>query len=351
MNESASKRTVATIGIDIGKNTFHLIGLAKRGEIVLRQKLSRGQVEARLANIPACLIGMEACAGSHHLSRQLLALGHDVKLIPAQFVKPFRKSHKNDFQDAEAVAEAVQRPTMRFVPIKTIEQLDLQALHRVRSRLISQRTGAINQIRAFLLERGIAVRQGLRFLRQVLPEVLAKRTDVLTPRMIRLIEELAHDWQWLDDRIGNVTEEIEALVQRDAACQRLMGVPGIGPIIASAMVATIGDGSTFRRGRDFAAWLGLVPRQLSTGDRTILGRISKRGNNYLRMLFMQAARVVLLRPANWPKHSFGPWLQAAVNRMHHNVVAAALANKLTRIAWSVLYHARGYESRIGIQAA
>jgi transposase len=274
-----------------------------------------------------------------------------VKLIPAQFVKPFRKSHKNDFQDAEAVAEAVQRPTMRYVPIKTVEQLDLQALHRIRARLISQRTGAINQIRAFLLERGIAVRQGLRFLRQVLPEVLAKRTDVLTPRMIRLIEALAGDWQWLDDRIGNVTEEIEALVREDAACQRLMGVPGIGPIIASAVVATIGDGSAFRRGRDFAAWLGLVPRQLSTGDRTILGRISKRGNNYLRMLFMQAARVVLLRPANWPQHSFGPWLLAAVNRMHHNVVAAALANKLTRIAWSVLYHARGYEARIGIQAA
>jgi transposase len=350
MNESAD-RSIATIGVDIGKNTFHLIGLTKRGEIVLRRKLSRSQIEAHLANIQPCLIGMEACAGSHHLSRRLLAFGHDVKLIPAQFVKPFRKSHKNDFQDAEAVAEAVQRPTMRYVPIKTVEQLDLQALHRIRARLISQRTGAINQIRAFLLERGIAVRQGLRFLRQVLPEVLAKRTDVLTPRMIRLIEALAGDWQWLDDRIGNVTEEIEALVREDAACQRLMGVPGIGPITASAVVATIGDGSAFRRGRDFAAWLGLVPRQLSTGDRTILGRISKRGNNYLRMLFMQAARVVLLRPANWPQHSFGPWLLAAVNRMHHNVVAAALANKLTRIAWSVLYHARGYEARIGIQAA
>jgi transposase len=153
---------------------------------------------------------------------------------------------------------------MRYVPIKTVEQLDLQALHRIRARLISQRTGTINQIRAFLLERGIAVRQGLRFLRQVLPEMLAKRTDVLTPRMIRLIEELAGDWHWLDDRIGNVTEQIEALVREDAACQRLMSVPGIGPIIASAMVATIGDGSAFRRGRDFAALAGLVPRQLST---------------------------------------------------------------------------------------
>ena len=184
---------IATLGIDIGKNSFHLIGLDARGAIVLRQKLSRGQVEQRLANMPSCLIGMEACVGAHHLSRQLLALGHDVKLIPAQFVSPFRKSHKNDFRDAKAIAEAVLRPTMRFVPTKTVEQLDLQALHRVRARLVSQRTAVINQIRTFLLERGIAVRQGLRSLRQALPDILAKRTDALTPRMLRLIEGLMQD--------------------------------------------------------------------------------------------------------------------------------------------------------------
>ena len=239
---------VATLGIDIGKNSFHLIGLDARGAIVLRQKLSRGQVEARLANMPACLIGMEACVGAHHLSRQLLALGHDVKLIPAQFVKPFRKSHKNDFRDAEAIAEAVQRPTMRFVPTKTVEQLDLQALHRVRARLVSQRTAVINQIRTFLLERGIAVRQGLRSLRQALPDILAKRTDVLTPRMVHLIEGLMQDWHHLDERIDAVTGEIEALVAADEACQRLMSVPGVGPIIASAMVAAIGNGAAFQPG-------------------------------------------------------------------------------------------------------
>jgi len=299
MKASASSRTIATIGIDIGKNTFHLVGLDERGAIVLRQKLSRGQVAARLANMPPCLVGMEACVGAHHLSRQLLALGHDVKLVPGQFVKPFLKGQKNDFRDAEAVAEAVQRPTMRFVPTKSVDQLDLQALHRVRSRLVSQRTAIVNQIRAFLLERGIAVRQGLRFLRHALPDILANRADVLTPRM-NMIEDLAGDLHHLDQRIDEVTGEIETLADNDEACQRLMTVPGIGPIIASAMVATIGDGSVFHRGRDFGAWLGLVPRQTSTGDRTILGRISKRGNSYLRMLFVQAARVVLLRPPTGP---------------------------------------------------
>jgi transposase len=328
----APLQPVATLGIDIGKNSFHLIGLDARGTIVFRQKLSRGQVEQRLANMPSCLIGMEACVGAHHLSRQLLALGHDVKLIPAQFVIPFRKSHKNDFRDAEAIAEAVLRPTMRFVPTKTVEQLDLQALHRVRSRLVSERTAVANQIRAFLLERDIAVRQRLRSLRQALPDILAQRTDVLTPRMTHMIEGLMQDWHHLDERIEAVTGEIEAFLAADEACQGLMSVPGVGPIIASAMVASIGNGSAFRRGRDFGAWLGLVPRQISTGDRTVLGRLSKRGNSYLRSLLIQVAKVLLLWPAKWRLHGFGEWLAAASMRLHHNVLAAALANKLARIA-------------------
>jgi transposase len=265
--------------------------------------------------------------------------------IPAQFVKPFRKSHKNDFRDAEAITEAVLRPTMRFVPTKTVEQLDLQALHRIRARLVSQRTAAVNQIRAFLLERGIAVRQGLRTLRQALPDILAKRADVLTPRMVRLIEGLVQDWHHLDERIDAITDEIEALVAADEACQRLMSVPAVGPIIASAMVAAIGNGAAFRQGRDFGAWLGLVPRQNSTGDRTVLGRLSKRGNSYLRSLLVQAARVLLLWPAKWRQHSFGAWLTAASMRLHHNVLAAALANKLAQIAWSVLSQNRTYEPR------
>jgi transposase len=225
----------------------------------------------------------------------------------------------------------LQRPTTRFVPAKTDEQLDLQALHRVRSRLVSERTAVINQMRGFLLERGIIVRQGLRFLRQGLPDILAKRTDVLSPRMVRIVSDLASDWRQLDERIEAVTDEIETLAKRDDSCRRVMTVPGIGPIISSAMVAAIGSGAAFAKGRDFSAWIGLVPKQMSTGDRTILGRISKRGNGYLRMLFIQAARVILLRPANWPKHGFGVWLARAAQRLHPNVLAAALANKLARI--------------------
>jgi transposase len=187
--------TIVVIGIDIGKNSFHVVGLDQRGAIVLRQKWSRGQVESRFANMPPCLIGMEACVGAHHLSRKLKGLGHDARLMPAKYVRPYSKGQKNDFRDAEAIAEAVQRPTMKFVATKTADQLDLQALHRVRERLVSQRTGIINQIRAFLLERGIAVRQGQRFLRSELPRILAAPPDVLSPRMVHVIEDLTGDWR------------------------------------------------------------------------------------------------------------------------------------------------------------
>ena len=336
---------VAVIGIDIGKNSFHVVGLDQRGAIVLRQKWSRGQVEARFANMPPCLVGMEACVGAHHLSRRLKALGHDARLMPAKYVRPYSKGQKNDFRDAEAIAEAVQRPTMKFVATKTAEQLDLQALHRVRERLVSQRTGIINQIRAFLLERGIAVRQGQRFLRAELPRILAVPPDVLSPRIVRIIEDLAGDWRRLDERIDGLSEEIKVLAGEDSGCERLMTVPGIGPIISSAMVAAIGTGDAFSKGRDFAAWLGLVPKQISTGDRTILGKISKRGNRYLRVLFVQAAWVVLIRPKSWERHGLKPWIEAAKKRLHHNVLAIALANKLARIAWSVLAHGRNFETR------
>jgi len=301
---------IAVIGIDIGKNSFHIVGHDERGAIVLRQKWSRGQVEARFANMPPCLIGMEACVGAHHLSRKLNSLGHDARLMPAKYVRPYSKGQKNDFRDAEAIAEAVQRPTMKWVATKTADQLDLQALHRVRERLVSQRTGVTNQIRAFLLERGIAVRQGQRFLRAELPRILATPPDVLSPRMVRVIEGLAGDWRRLDTRIGDLSAEIEDLARRDAGCERLMSIPGIGPIISSAMVAAIGAGDGFSKGRDFAAWLGLVPRQISTGDRTILGKISKRGNRYLRVLFVQAAWVVLVKvkPDKWEGHGLKPWI-------------------------------------------
>jgi transposase len=333
---------IAVIGIDIGKNSFHMVGHDHRGAIVLRQKWSRGQVEARLANLPPCLIGMEACVGAHHLSRKLRMLGHDARLMPAKYVRPYSKGQKNDFRDAEAIAEAVQRPTMKFVATKTADQLDLQALHRVRDRLVGQRTGVINQIRAFLLERGIAVRQGPHPLRFELPGILATRTDVLSPRMLRIIEGLAEDWRRLDQRIEGLSNEIETFARQDQACQRLMTVPGIGPIISSAMVAAIGTGDVFSKGRDFGAWLGLVPKQISTGDRTILGSISRRGNRYLRALFVQAAWVVLVKVRCWERYGLNSWIKAAKKRLHHNVLAIALANKLARIAWAVLNKGRAF---------
>ena len=334
---------IAVIGIDIGKNSFHVVGHDKRGAIVLRQKLSRGQIETRLANMPPCLVGMEACVGAHHLSRKLNSLGHDARLMPAKYVRPYAKGQKNDFNDAEAIAEAVQRPTMKFVATKTADQLDLQALHRVRERLVGQRTGIVNQIRAFMLERGIAVRQGIRFLRTELPIILATRTDVLSPRMLHVIEDLAGDWRRLDERIEALSTEIGAIAAADPHCKRTMTVPGIGPIISSATVAAIGTGDIFSNGRDFAAWLGIVPRQMSTGDRTILGKISKRGNRYLRKLFVQAAWVVLVRPQSWERYGLQGWIEAAKKRLHHNVLAIALANKLARITWAVLAKGRDFE--------
>src|ERR1700751_1151711 len=201
----ASPPPPAVIGIDIGKNSLHIVGQNLRGAIVLRQKWSRGQVEARLANLPPCRVGMDACVGAHHLRRTLKALGHDPRLMPAKYVRPYSKGQKNDYRDAKATAEAVQRPTMKFVATKTADQLDLQALHRVRERFVGQRTSIINQIRAFLLERGIAVRQGLHFLRAELPGILATRTDALSPRMLHVIEDLAGDWRRLDERIEAIS--------------------------------------------------------------------------------------------------------------------------------------------------
>lgn len=262
--------------------------------------------------------------------------------MPAKYVRPYCKGDKNDYRDAEAIAEAVQRPTMKFVATKTADQLDLQALHRVRERLVSQRTGIIHQIRAFLLERGIAVRQGPRVLRAELPGILAKHTDGLSPRTLRIIEDLSGDWRRLDERIEGLSSEIEALARQDQGCARLMSVPGIGPLISSAIVAAIGTGAPFSNGRDFGSWLRLVPKQLSTGDRTILGNISRRGNRYLRALFVQVAGVVLVKVRQCECYGLKSWIEAAKKRLHHNVLAIALANKLARIAWAVLNKGRAF---------
>lgn len=339
-----SSADVTAIGIDIGKNTFHLIGQDRRGKVVMRARVSRAQLIERLVNVPRCLIGMEAGAGAHHIARQLIEIGHEVRLIPAQYVKPFLKSHKNDYRDAEAIIEAVQRPTMSFVAVKTAEQCDLQAIHRVRSRLVRLRTGAINQIRGLLLERGVVIGQRTAPLRKALPVILADPPKHLSPRVLRLIMALIDELNMLEVRIVALTEEIEALAAEDDACQRLMSVPGIGVIISSAVVSAIGTGETFKQGRDFAAWLGLVPRQVSTGGRTKLAGLSKRGNCYLRHLFVQAAHVILVKKPAGAQAALWPWIERAAKRMaHRNLLATALANKLARIAWAVL--ARGHSYR------
>ena len=330
--------SLAVIGVDIGKDVFHLVGFGADGKIVFRRKIRRLGLKDFFEKLPPCIVGMEACLSAHFVSRTLRALGHEPRIIPAIYVKPFVKGQKNDYNDAEAIAEAALRPNLHFVREKSQDQLDLQACHRVRSRLVSRRTATINQIRAFLIEHGIAVRTGANALRRSLFAILENRADELSPRMSDLIVGLYEDWLWLDERIEALTGEIEQISHQESNCKRLMSVPGIGPIISTAMVAAIGTGEAFERGRDFGAWLGLVPRQYSTGGKSILGRISKRGSRYLRTLFIQAANVILMRPQIWERFSFGAWLKAAQPRLHRNKLATALANKLARIAWSVLRH-------------
>ncbi len=345
--KTASNATpLAVVGVDIGKDVFHLVGLGADGKIAFRRKVRRLALKDAFEQLPSCVVGMEACLSAHFVSRTLRALGHEPRIIPAIYTKPFMKGQKNDYNDAEAVAEAALRPNLRVVQEKSQDQLDLQACHRVRSRLVSRRTATINQIRAFLIEQGIAVRAGARALRKSLFAILENHRDEISPRMTRLILGLYDDWCHLDERIEAVTGEIEELSHIEPKCQRLMSVPGVGPLISTALVAAIDSGEAFNRGRDLAAWLGLVPRQYSTGGRSILGRISKRGSRYLRTLLIQAANVLLMRPHNWPRYSFGDWLKTASERLHRNKLAVALANKLARIAWSVLRHDRTFDTHL-----
>lgn len=341
----------SSIGVDIGKDVLHLVGFDSNGKFVLRRKIKRLALVSTFENLSPCIVGMEACLSAHFVSRTLRKLGFEPRIIPAKYSKPFVKGQKNDYNDAEAIAEAALRPNLNLVAEKTQAQLDLQALRRVRSRLVSRRTATINQIRAFLIEQGIAVRSGAHALRNSLFAILKNRKDEISPRMCGIIMGLYEDWLWLDQRIEGTTREIEAISQCEGNCQRLMSVPGIGPVISTAVVAAIGAGEAFERGRDFGAWLGLAPRQYSTGGRPILGRISKRGSKYLRTLFVQAAQIILMRPHNWEKFSFGPWLKEASKRMHKNKLAAALTNKLARIAWSILRHGKDFDThRIEVTA-
>lgn len=351
MTKSRSQPSFASIGIDIGKEVFHIVGFSDDGKIALRKKIRRSALVQEFERLPSSVIGLEACLSSHFISRTLRRLGHEPRIIPAIHVKPFCKGQKNDYNDAEAIAEAALRPNLRTVPEKTQNQLDLQALHRVRDRLVSRRTATINQIRCFLLELGITVRPRTTALRLSLIPILKERSDEISPRMSAILLGLRDDWIRLDERIDQVSEEIEEISKADPECRRLMSVPGIGPIISSAVVAAIGSGDHFARGRDFGAWLGLVPEQFSTGGRTVLGAITRRGSTYLRMLFVQGARVIMMRKKLWPTLSFGSWLQQADARMNRHKLAVALANKLARIALSVLRNRRCFDEPQPIAAA
>ena len=327
--------TITTIGIDIGKSWFHIIGLNRAGKPVLKEKRRRSDLMALFVNTPPCLIGMEACPGSQQLARALLMQGHEARIIPAQFVKPFLKASKNDFNDALAIAEVVGRPTMRFVPVKNTEQLDLQALHRTRDRFVHDRTAIVNQIRAFLLENNLAIPTGRAYLKRTLPQVLEDGDNRLSMRMRELLHRLWQHWQQLEEHIHQVSKELELIAKSRDDCARLMTVPGIGPLAATALVAAVGNASQFRRGRDLAAWLGLVPRQHSTGGVPRLLGISKRGNTYLRRLLIHGARSVYMH-MNREHHTLGSWLDALQIRAHRNVVVVALANKIARICWAIM---------------
>jgi transposase len=333
---------IAVLGIDLGKNVCSVVGLGEGGQVLVRRRLKRPAVVEFARQSPGCVVAMEACCGAHHLGRQLAAQGHEVRLMSPEYVRPYVKAQKNDDRDAEAIAEASLRPTMRFVPVKSEAQSDLQSLHRARERLISERTALINHLRAVLLERGIMVAQGRRKLEKALPDILANAAGI-SPRIRQLISDLGEEWHTLDNRITSFDAELVSLARTDEAARRLASVPGIGSINATALVAAVGDGSAFARGRDMAAWLGLVPRQATTGGKPRLLGISKRGNRYLRKNLIHGARSVLpyLVLRDTP---LGRWLAGLMTRAHKNTVVVALANKLARIAWAVLVHGRRFDA-------
>jgi len=335
---------IAVLGIDLGKNSCSVVGLDDVGAVIKRRRMRRQSIIAFTRSLPACVVAMEACCGAHHLGRLLRSQGHAVRLMSPEYVRPYVKAQKNDDRDAEAIAEAATRPTMRFVELKSEEQLDMQTLHRARDRLVGERTALINQLRAILLERGSTVPQGRRRLEQYLTTMSDPEGDAsLSPRMHRLIDDMRAEWLELDRRIATFDNEFAACARNDAAARRLATIPGIGVLNATALIAAIGNGQTFARGRDLAAWLGLVPRQVTTGGKPRLVGITKRGNKYLRKLIIHGARSALpVLACN--ATPLGEWLRALMKRVHKNAAVVALANKLARIAWAVLRRGEEFDA-------
>ena len=326
---------IKRIGIDLAKQVFQLHGVDGQEKVVLRKQIRREQLLDYFKKLPPCLIGMEACGGAHYWARELQKLGHTVKLMAPQFVKPYVKSNKNDANDAEAICEAVGRPNMRFVAVKTIAQQDIQAIHRIRSELVQQRTAKVNQIRGLLAEYGIVVGRRVDVLRNALPQLLEDAENGLTADFRVLLDGLKQDLVTLDERVDDLDKKIKALANSNPAAKRLQQIPGIGPIIATALICAIGDGKQFKRGRDMAAWLGLTPRQHSSGGKDRLLGISKRGDAYLRTLLIHGARSAL-KVAGKKDDPRSRWLQNLCNRRNKNIAAVALANKNARIAWALL---------------
>lgn len=335
--------SIVILGIDLGKNSCSLVGLDDSGKVVLRRRMRRGGVIAFASKLSPCTMAMEACCGAHHMGHALAALGHEVRLMSPEYVRPYVKAQKNDDRDAEAIAEAATRPTMRFVELKSEEQLDVQTLHRVRDRLVGERTSLTNQIRSLLLERGHTVAQGHAKLRHKLIELLDPDMAAMSPRMVFLLEDMRRRWTELDRRIAAFDAEFATMARTDERARRLTGIPGIGALNATALVAAVGDAATFSKGRDLAAWLGLVPRQATTGGKPKLLGITKRGSRYLRKMLIQGARSAM-PVVSRQDTATGRWLRALLARAHPNVAVVALAAKMARIVWALLHHGRNFEA-------
>lgn len=333
---------ITTIGIDLAKNALQVHGIDERGKTVLKKPLKRNQVLASFANLTPCLIGMEACGSAHYWARKLEALGHTVKLVAPQFVKPYVKTNKHDAADAEAICEAVGRPSMRFVPIKNGEQQTVLALHRARQGFVKARTAQANQIRGLLAEFGIVIPQGIGHIGTRLPQILEDGANDLPGVFRHLLQRLGDHLKELERQVDELEVQIQIWHRDNAASRKLARIPGIGPITASALVASIGDAKNFQNGRQLAAWLGLVPRQDSTGGKPRLLGISKRGDVYLRTLLIHGARAVV-RVAERKTDRANSWLARLMGRRNKNVAAVALANKNARIVWALLAHEQDYQ--------
>lgn len=333
---------ITTIGLDLAKNVFHLVGLNQAGKQGLRKKLKRAQMLTYFANLPVCVVAMEACASAHYWAREIKKSGHTIKLLPPRYVKAYVQGNKNDYNDALAIAEAASRPSMRLVSPKTVAQQDIQALHRLREGVMSHRTRVINQIRGLLGEYGIVIPKGVSQLRAAIPNILEDAENHLTDLFRSLLHRTNAQLQELDEHIKHYDKELQLVTREDKAAQRLQSIPGFGPVISSVFSSAVGDGQAFKRGRDVSAFIGLVPRQHSSGDKPVLLGISKRGNRYLRGLLIHGARSVI-KHADKKDDRLSQWATALVARRGKNKATVALANKMARIGWAVLTTGQAYE--------